>query len=74
MRNQIRLDTTKDVTRFVTIASSLPDDVDITVTDGHFTVNGKSLLGMMYGKVEFATLWMECREDVYDKFKDFIII
>lgn len=72
MRNKIRLDTRKDVQDFVDIAATIP--YKITVTDGSFSVNGKSFLGMLYGMSEFDNLWVECENDVYSAFEKFIII
>lgn len=71
MRNRIRLDTAKDVEEFVNIAGTVTSDV--MITDDKFTVNGKSLLGVMYCKAEFDNLWVECSEDIYHKIEKFII-
>ena len=71
MKNRIRLDTVDDVKKFVAITNTIEEPV--IITDGHFRVNGKSLLGLMYGMSEFDNLWVECEKDIYTHIKDFII-
>lgn len=63
MRIRIALNTASDVRNFVNAVCAVPELV--TVTDGnHFTVNAKSLMGMLYS-LEFEELWCECEKDIY---------
>lgn len=71
MKNRIRLDTVDDVKKFVSVVKDI--EVPVVITDGHFKVNGKSLLGLMYGMSEFDNLWVECEKDIYTHIKDFVI-
>lgn len=75
MKNKLRLDTMKDVTTFVNIISSLPYDIIVKVTDGkHFSVNGRSFMGVTYASAEFNQLYVEASADIYDKIDNFIEI
>ena len=71
MKNQIRLETMCDVNEFVSIASSIADEVHLTDGTG-FRVNGKSLLGVMYS-LEFAEIWVESKADFYSRIAKFVV-
>ena len=70
MKVRIELDTLSDVREFVTIATSIPAPVHL-VSD-NFRVSAKSLLGAMY-TMEWAEVWCECDEDIYNKIEKFVI-
>jgi len=71
MKLQIRLDTQNDVNKFVHAVAALPFGVTVTDNKG-LRVNGKSVLGMIYS-LEFAELWCECEQDIYNVIKDFVV-
>ena len=72
MKDRIRIDTMHDAEKFVNIVQKL--DGNIVVTDGKYTVNGKSLLGMIYAaSTDFANLWVISDNDIYSHIKEFII-
>ena len=74
-RIRIRLDTQTDVLNLVNIASSLGEDVNIYLEDneGH-VANAKSLMGCMYGKVEFKEPYLRSDYSMLsDKFRDFLV-
>ena len=71
MKNKIRLDTMCDVNRLVSICSQVEGEVHLT-DKRHFRVNAKSLLGVMYS-LEFEEVWIESKEDIFNKISDFII-
>ena len=70
---QVRLDTQKDVADFVGLATSI--NVPVYLEDGTgFRANAKSLMGAMYGKVEFNELYVLSEYDKLEtKFNKFII-
>ena len=72
MRVKIRLDTMKDINQFVNICSKVPEPVYITDGAG-LKVSAKSVLGVMYS-MEFADIWCECEEDIYNQIERFTII
>ncbi len=54
---KVVLDTTSDIIAFVDIATNI--DQPVYLEDGTgFRVNAKSLMGVMYGKVEFKELYV----------------
>lgn len=70
MRVRINLDTMKAISDFVHICTGIP--VAVHVTDGAgLKVSGKSLLGVMYA-MEFADIWCECEEDIYNEIEKFV--
>ena len=72
MRTKIRLDTMKDISKFVAICSEVT--APVYVTDGAgLKVSAKSVLGVMYS-MEFADIWCECEEDIYSHIERFTII
>lgn len=73
MKNKIRLDTIRDVTEFVNIVASLPENVSVKITDNKaFAINGRSYMGVMYASAEFCQLYVESDVDIYDKIDKFI--
>ena len=70
---RIRLDTQSDIAEFVNIANTIDDPV--TIEDGkNYKVNGKSLLGAMYGTTEFKDLYVVSDNDtIATKFLKFIV-
>ncbi len=72
MKVKIRLDTMKDINQFVAICSGV--STPVYVTDGAgLKVSAKSVLGVMYS-MEFANIWCECEEDIYNHIERFTII
>jgi hypothetical protein len=73
-RIKVRIDTQSDVIKFVQLAESIEDyDVFLEDSDEH-CVSAKSLLGVMYGKVEFREIFV--RSDysrMSNIFKEFMI-
>ena len=70
MKVRIELDTLSDVREFVSIATSVA--VPVQLVSEHFRVSAKSLLGAMY-TMEWAEVWCECDEDIYNKIEKFVI-
>jgi hypothetical protein len=69
---RVRLDTLKEVTDFVRIATAL--DCDVQLTNGKsFMVNGKSLLGALYS-TEWKEVYCECEQDIYHKISEFVVV
>ena len=71
MRVKVRLDTQKEIARFVNAVASV--DVPVFLTSGAYCVSGKSLLGAIY-TLEWNDLWCECDKDIYHLIEDFIIV
>lgn len=71
MRNQIRLETLKDMNDFVNIASQFKGNIHLTDSCG-LCVSAKSLLGVMYS-MEFDEVWIESDEDIYHAIERFIV-
>lgn len=72
-RLRIYLDTQSDVREFVNIANTFPEDMPVLLEDGmHFVADAKSMMGVMYGKLEFAELFVISEDvDVLTKFDKF---
>ena len=71
MRAKIRLDTMKDISKFVAVCITI--NAPVHVTDGAgLKVSAKSVLGVMYS-MEFADLWCECDEDIYKEIESFVV-
>ena len=71
MKVRIELDTLSDVREFVNIATSIT--VPVYLVSEHFRVSAKSLLGARY-TMEWAEVWCECEEDIYNKIEKFVIV
>lgn len=71
MRVKINLDTEPSVRNLVGIATRINEKITVTDNNG-LVVNAKSILGVLYAKMEFNELWLECENDHYFAFKDFI--
>lgn len=70
---KVILDTQSDVTEFVGLATSISDPVYLEDGTG-FRANGKSLMGVMYGKFEFKELYvLSDYENLENKFNKFIV-
>lgn len=72
MKAKIRLDTMKDINKFVAICSTVPCKVHITDGAG-LKVSAKSVIGVMYS-MEFDNIWCECEQDIYSKIEPFIVL
>ena len=70
---QVRLDTGEDVREFVNIACSISEPVYLE--DGTtFRASAKSLMGVMYGKFEFETLYvLSDNKFLASKFMKFLV-
>lgn len=56
---RIQLITHTDVTDFVTIANSIPEEVYLEDGEGRLRVVGKSMLGVICAKYDFRELWVK---------------
>lgn len=70
MKVRIELDTLSDVRDFVNVVSSVAAPVHLV--SGNLCVSAKSLLGAMY-TMEWAEVWCECEEDIYNRIAKFVI-
>ena len=70
---KVNIITQSDLIEFVTIASSLDDDIQLRVLndDNSFICNGKSLLGVRHA-MEWDNMYIDSNADVYTKFQKFI--
>ena len=73
-RIRVRLDTQSDIIKFVQCAESIEDyQVFLEDTQGH-CVDAKSLIGVMYGKVEFNEMYVRSDSDrMGNIFREFMI-
>ena len=62
MQNRIRLDTMKDIQKFVEIVSRVDEDVLLKDNAGH-CVSAKSLIGALYS-FEWEAIYCECDKDI----------
>ena len=72
MRHKIKLLTQSDALKFVTIASSIKEDVYLTNENHQLVVSAKSLLGVRYGQIEWHDLYVECERDLYFEMNEFL--
>ena len=72
MKAKISLDTMKDINQFVGICARISAPVHITDGNG-LKVSAKSMLGVLYA-MEFADIWCECEEDIYNEIKSFVVV
>lgn len=71
MQVRIRLDTTRDINKFVQIVSQI--DCPVNLTNGSsYIVSAKSLLGAMYS-MEWDNIFCECEKDIYTKIAEFVV-
>lgn len=68
---RIRLDTQSDIAEFVNIANTI--DESVTIEDGkNYRVNGKSLMGVMYGTSDFREIYvLSDYENLTSKFMNY---
>lgn len=70
---KVVLDTQSDITEFVGVATTIPAPVYLEDGTG-FKVNGKSIMGVMYGTSEFKDLYVISDSDtIATKFLKFIV-
>lgn len=69
MKAKIRLDTLKDISKFVGACATIDEPVYITDGTG-LRVSAKSMLGVMYA-MEFTDIWCECERDIYSLISQF---
>lgn len=72
MKVRIRLDTVKDINKFVEACSTVTEPVYVTDGNG-LRVSAKAVLGVRYS-MEFANIWCECDHDIYNEIAPFIIV
>ena len=72
MRYKINLVTQTDALKFVSIATTINEEVYLTNGDHRFVVNAKSLLGVRYGQIEWSDLYVECEKDLYLEMNEFL--
>ena len=70
---EVHLDTESDVRAFVGIASTISEPVFLE--DGtHYRANGKSMMGVLYGSLEFKHLYVLSENQYLEtKFSKFLI-
>ncbi len=69
---KVVLDTATDIATFVNIANTIEEDVFLEDGTG-YRANAKSLMGVMYGKGEFNTLYVTSdSHELSNKFLKFI--
>ena len=72
-RMKIRIDTESDVTKIVSIAIKLSDEIKVEIVDGDgMRVNARSIIGMLYA-MTFNEIWLESNYDVYHYFSSFSV-
>ena len=70
MKVRVELDTLSEVREFVKAVTAVAAPVHL-VSD-NLRVSAKSLLGAMY-TMEWAEVWCECEEDIYNRIAKFVI-
>ena len=70
MKVRVELDTLSDVREFVKAVTAVA--VPVHLVSENLCVSAKSLLGAMY-TMEWAEVWCECEEDIYNKIAKFVI-
>lgn len=71
VRFRIRLDTMANINKFVSIATSVSGNVDLSDGDGH-CVSAKSLLGAL-ATMDWDRIYCTCPESVVNFFDSFLI-
>lgn len=74
-RYKISLETLSDVKKFLNIVTDNFDEQDLlllTTASGDFTVNAKSIIGVIYS-LEWDNLYLISEKEAFDFFKDFIV-
>ena len=71
-RLKIRLDTMKDINKFLCVTTKVPFSVTLTNGDG-YTVNGKSYLGIVYASAEWTDIYCLSEQGLSDKLSDLIV-
>ena len=71
MRVKIRLDTLSEVNKFVEVASSFKEKVELVDDEGH-CVAATSILGALYS-FEWETVYCECERDISIAILEWII-
>lgn len=74
-RYKISLETLSDVKKFLNIVTDNFDEQDLlllTTASRDFTVNAKSIIGVIYS-LEWDNLYLISEKEAFDFFKDFII-
>lgn len=67
---KVCLDTTADIAEFVKIASRI--DGNVWLVSESTRVNGKSMLGVLYAKVAWDKIFVECDTDCWWELRKFI--
>lgn len=70
MRLKINLVTQSDVTKFVAVASTIPEPVWLTDAERNMKVSGKSLLGALYSMSDWNDIFVECERDFYSQISE----
>lgn len=71
-RVKIRIDTLRDVNRFLRAVSSTSGEVILT-NDKGYTVNGKSYLGVVYASAEWTDIYCLSEESLSEKIMFLIV-
>lgn len=71
MRSEIRLDTMRDIQRFVETVSQIDEEVTLEDGAGH-CVSARSILGVVYS-CEFTHIYCYCEKDISGKILEWIV-
>ena len=71
-RVKIRIDTLRDVNRFLRAVGSTSGEVILT-NDKGYTVNGKSYLGVVYASAEWTDIYCLSEESLSEKIMFLIV-
>ena len=67
---KINLDTSADVSEFVRAASKI--DGEVAILCGTKRLNAKSIFGVLYAKVAWDDIYVECEKDCWYDLRKFI--
>lgn len=70
---KVQLETMNDVNEFVALVNVIHDDVNLTTTDGRYTISAKSLLGVI-ATTDWSDTWVVSESDrLYNLIKRWVI-
>lgn len=67
---KVNLDTSADISEFVRTASKI--DGEVAVISGTKRLNAKSIFGVLYAKVAWNDIYVECEKDCWWELRRFI--
>lgn len=72
MKAKINIDTLTKINDFVSIVAKLNYDVNL-IDGGSYCVSAKSLMGAI-ATMDWSEVFVECKEDIYNYIKDFVVV